>query len=289
MIFGTYTENFLNRFPACDCTDLHEGPHCEFFKLKYSNSATTEIYAQNERRPGLILWIILLTGVFILISLFTLRQVRRVRQRRKQFARTTNLQGFRDGGTDNNGVFSSDGIFWDPSQRKSFLNRSNLTRTRSDSFKHPSGILRNSETTKPLVSGFGSDYVHRFKRVFSKEDINKTNAMRRGHGILVRSDSFGEIHPDGNGATNTYPNRSLSRSRLGTRRSGGKFRSKKRSNEMEATTGSNGFTPRRGVQRNVSDDSIGGRIGSFSLPLRSGSGLERTDSTKEVFADIRLV
>lgn len=95
------------RYPVCKCPALYTGPHCEFLKSDDPNPTSPEVDNNTKadshmRKAGLIVVLVFVLGILILIGLFTRRKIRRTRKRKQQEVTSTNLQGFRDGGTDSN-------------------------------------------------------------------------------------------------------------------------------------------------------------------------------------------
>lgn len=194
-------------YPVCECPLLFTGPHCEFLKsgdpellIGSSPKAAAHSEASEPHKTGLIMLLVFLAASLLVSSLFVGRQVRRVRRRRHEEVASTNLQGFRDGGVDNNINFAE-------SPNKSMLfhaftdRRGSFTESRG-AFADPRGagmkrkdsIKRGDDFTRGVQRSDSFDRgVHR-RSYFNRRAVQRTDSYDApGPGKFTHSDK-GKLH-----------------------------------------------------------------------------------------------
>jgi hypothetical protein len=241
---------YVYRYPKCECPSLFTGPHCEFLDRgevddgraaapsTLAPSISTSVpHGNNNNLLGVSIFF---TGLLALILLCGGRSIRGYRRKRRENILSTNLQGFRDGGTDRNG---------------SFAVRENGTAT----------LFRSTHTSRS-----GGGFVPRLE--LKRKDSLKQQHSSRGEGgqvvrrnMVSRSDSYSR----GNGTTlhrsDSYSNHNAnSNQRAGVVRSEsfGRTRTMRRNNK----TGS------------ASDNNDGGRSSSGSITSSFRAGVFRSES-----------
>jgi hypothetical protein len=151
------------------------------------SSPKVEIHPEGsnpQHKPGLIALLVFLLGILLVMSLFTGRQVRRVHRRKREDVASTNLQGFRDGGTDNNINFAAPptgGL-----QFPSFADPRG-TMKRKDSFKRSDSFSRGVHRS----DSFDRDVYH--SGSFNRRGVQRSDSFDtpgRGTRGVQRSDSF---------------------------------------------------------------------------------------------------